>query len=114
MQDASYPFLIQEKYRAGYFTHYAGEGTIRSAKICYQGEEVDLCLCRTKAHFSQEGNTRILTLDPVDIEFYDLSVKLQSRLYFEEGTGTIRIEREILEMSDPNAQVEINEYMVAC
>ena len=33
IQDASYPFLIQEKYRAGYFTHYAGEGTVRSAKI---------------------------------------------------------------------------------
>ena len=49
--DASYPFLIQEKYRAGYFTHYAGEGTVRSAKVCYNGEEVDLCLCRTKAHF---------------------------------------------------------------
>ena len=55
VQDASYPFLMQEKYRAGYFTHYAGEGTIRSAKICHNGEEVDLCLCRTKAHFSQEA-----------------------------------------------------------
>ena len=73
-----------------------------------------MCLCRTKAHFSQEGNTRILTLDPVEIEFSDLTLKLQSRLYFEEGTGTIRIEREILEMSNPDAQVEINEYMVAC
>ena len=62
VQDASYPFLMQEKYRAGYFTHYAGEGTIRSAKICHNGEEVDLCLCRTKAHFSQEGSSRILTL----------------------------------------------------
>ncbi len=114
VQDASYPFLIQEKYRAGYFTHYAGEGTIRSAKLCYQGEEVDLCLCRTKAHFSQEGNTRILTLDPVEIEFYDLTVKLQTRLQFPEGEGTIHIEREILEMSHPDATVEINEYMVAC
>lgn len=114
VQDASYPFLIQEKYRAGYFTHYAGEGTIRSAKICYQGEEVDLCLCRTKAHFSQEGSTRILTLDPVDIEFRDLSVKLVTRMYFEEGTGAIRTERQITEMSKPDAEVEINEYMVAC
>ncbi len=114
VQDASYPFLIQEKYRAGYFTHYAGEGTIRSAKLCYQGEEVDLCLCRTKTHFSQEGNTRILTLDPVEIEFYDLTVKLQTRLQFPEGEGTIHIEREILEMSHPDATVEINEYMVAC
>ncbi len=114
VQDASYPFLIQEKYRAGYFTHYAGEGTIRSAKLSYRGEEVDLCLCRTKAHFSQEGTTRILTLDPVTIEFAGLSLTLQTKEYFEEGSGSIRIERTVLEMSDPNAQVELNEYMVAC
>ena len=120
VQDASYPFLIQEKYRAGYFTHYAGEGTVRSAKICYNGEAVDLCLCRTKAHFSEEKDengtvtARVLTLDPVDIEFEGLTVKLQTKEYFEEGTGKIRIQREILEMSDPTAKVEINEYMVAC
>lgn len=119
VQDASYPFLIQEKYRAGYFTHYAGEGTIRSAKVCYNGEEVDLCLCRTKGHFSVEKNenditTRILTLDPVDIEFEGLTIKLQTKEYFEEGNGSIRIERNILEMSDPSKTVEINEYIVAC
>ena len=114
VQDASYPFLIQEKYRAGYFTHYAGEGTVRSAKLSYKGEEVDLCLCRTKAHFSQEGNVRILTLDPVEIQFSDLTVKLQTKEYFEEGSSNIKIERHILEMSDPTAEVTLNEYMVAC
>ncbi|HCO62405.1 MAG TPA: hypothetical protein DIT49_02995 [Clostridiales bacterium] len=112
--DASYPFLIQEKYRAGYFTHYAGEGTVRSAKLCYKGEEVDLCLCRTKAHFSQEGGSRILTLDPVEIQFSDLTVKVQSIITFEEGSSAIRIDRKVLEMSDPTADVTINEYMVAC
>ena len=119
VQDASYPFLIQEKYRAGYFTHYAGEGTIRSAKVCYNGEEVDLCLCRTKAHFSEEKDasgkiTRVLTLDSVDIEFDGLTVTLQTKEYFEEGSSNIRIERTILNMSNPTAKVEINEYMVAC
>lgn len=114
IQDASYPFLIQEKYRAGYFTHYAGEGTVRSAKICHNGEEVDLCLCRTKAHFSQDGKNRVLTLDPVEIEFSDLTVKLQTVLTFIEGTGTIKTERRVLEMSNPEAEVTINEYMVGC
>ncbi len=118
VQDASYPFLIQEKYRAGYFTHYAGEGTVRSAKVCYNGEEVDLCLCRTKAHFSEEmidgKKNRVLTLDPVDIEFADLTVTLQTKEYFEEGSSKIRISRKILSMSRPDAKVEINEYMVAC
>lgn len=112
--DASYPFLIQEKYRAGYFTHYAGEGTIRSGKIRYQGEEVDLCLCRTKAHFSKEGKTRILTLDPVEIVFDGLTVTLQSVISFEEGSAQIQTERRILNMSSPGAEIEIDEYMVAC
>ncbi len=114
IQDASYPFLIQEKYRAGYFTHYAGEGTIRSAKLCHGGEEVDLCLCETHAHFSQEGKDRILTLDPVEIEFSDLTVTLQTVLTFPEGSGSIKTQRRILKMSDPDAEVTINEYMVGC
>lgn len=112
--DASYPFLIQEKYRAGYFTHYAGEGTVRSAKVIYNGEEVDLCQCRTKAHFSQQGADRILTLDPVEIAFSDLSVKVQSILTFREGSSEIKIQRKITEMSNSNAEVTIREYMTAC
>ncbi len=112
--DASYPFLIQEKYRAGYFTHYAGEGTIRSAKISHNGEEVDLALCRTHATFSQKDKARIITLDPVEIEFSDLTISLQTVITFEEGSSDIKIERNILEMSNPDAEVTINEYMVAC
>lgn len=118
VQDASYPFLIQEKYRAGYFTHYAGEGTVRSAKLRYEGEEVDLCLCRTKAHFSEadtkKGKERTLTLDPVEIEFSNLTVMLQTKVIFIEGSSEIRFVRNILEMSNPDAKLELDEYMVAC
>ena len=112
VQDASYPYLIQEKYRAGYFTHYAGEGTVRSAKIRWNGEEADLCLCRTKAHFSREGADRRLTLDPVEIVFDGLSLKLQTVITFREGDSSIRIDRRVLDISDPAAEVEIDEYMV--
>lgn len=119
VQDASYPFLIQEKYRAGYFTHYAGEGTIRSAKLVHNGEEVDLALCRTSAKFSEEQiedgkKKRILTLKPVEIEFSDLKLTLQTKVIFTEDTGDIVFERKILKMSDPDAEVILNEYMVAC
>ncbi len=109
--DASYPYLIQANYRAGYFTHYAGEGTIKSAKVSYQGEEVDLALCRTKGQFSQAGKTRILTLDPVEIVFKNLTVKIESKLHFEEGSSAIKFERKILSVSDPTKAIEINEYM---
>ncbi len=114
VQDASYPFLIQEKYRAGYFTHYAGEGTVYSAKVCCDGEEVDLCLCRTKAHVSQEGKDRMLTLDPVEIEFSQVRVTLQTVISFAEGSSEIKITRKVLSVSDPEAEVRINEYMVGC
>lgn len=112
--DASYPFLIQEKYRAGYFTHYAGEGTVRSAKVIHGKEEVDLCLCRTKAVCEKTEEGTVLTLDPVEIEFSDVTVKLQTVMTFPEGSGVIRTERKILSISDPDADIAINEYMVGC
>lgn len=114
IQDASYPFLIQANYRAGYFTHYAGEGTIKSLKVTYKGEEVDLCLCRTKAHYKEEGIRHIITLDPVTIEFSDLSMEIVSKFIFEEGSSKIEIIREVTDSSDPEAKVELNEYITAC
>ena len=114
VQDASYPFLIQANCRAGYFTHYAGEGTIRSCKLTHKGEEVDLCLTRTWAHFEKKGGTRVLTLDPVEIKFADLTVTLQTEFEFEEGSGAVKTTRCILESSDPAAKVELNEYITAC
>lgn len=114
IQEVSYPFLIQMNYRAGYFTHYAGEGTIRSCKISWKGQETDMCLCRTKAHFSQEENKRILTLDPIDIVFDGLSAKIQTVITFEEGSSRIDYRREVLEISDPNEKLDITEYITAC
>lgn len=114
IQDASYPYIIQEKYRAGYFTHYAGEGTIRSCKVCYKGEEVDLCLCRTHAHFMQTEKNRSLVLDPVEIEFNDLTIKLVTTISFIEGSSEIVFERKIIESSKPNEEVVIKEYLIGC
>ncbi len=41
-------------------------------------------------------------------------MKLQTKEYFEEGSSNIKIERTILEMSDPTLKSTLNEYMVAC
>ena len=110
--DASYPYLIQANYRAGYFTHYAGAGTLKSARISHNGEVVDLALERAKAtcEKDEEGNT-VITVDPVDVVFSDCAVKLRSRIVFEKGRGRIRFEREILE-NPSNAEITIEEYFV--
>lgn len=114
MQDASYPFLVQSLYRAGFFTHYAGEGAVKSCKFGYQGEEVDLCACRTQAVFSEDGNTRVVTLEPVTIEFADLSIKVQSVFRISEGTGEIEIIRRIIDSTNLEAAISIDEYITAC
>jgi len=113
-QDASYPFLVQSLYRAGYFTHYAGEGAVKSCKIGHAGEQVDLCTCRTLASFSEDGDTRIITLDPVTIEFADFSVQVQSIFRLAEGTGEVEIIRRVFASSNPEADISIDEYITAC
>lgn len=114
IQDASYPFLIQANYRAGYFTHYAGEGTIKSAKVSYKGEEVDLCLCRTKANYSEDGKKHIVRLSPIKIKFSDLTIEVVSTFIFEEGSSKIEVIREITDSSADGEEVEFNEYITAC
>lgn len=114
VQDVSYPFVIQANYRAGYFTHYAGEGTVKSCKVTVNGETADMCLERTKAHFRKEGDTRILTLDPVEMILGGVSVMIQSIFRMQENTGIIETERKILSVSDPEAEVTIDEYLTGC
>ncbi len=107
--DASYPYLIQINYRAGYFTHYAGAGTIKSCKISLRGESTDLCLCRTMARYEKiEGGVRI-TADPVTVTLGGVDIAVESVFTFLEGEGTVVTERRIL--SDLGGEeVTIEEY----
>lgn len=94
--DASYPYLIQANYRAGYFTHYAGAGTVRSAKIKYHGRETDLCLCRTMARFEETDDGVRITADPVTVTLDGLDITVQSVFTVVRGEGKIITERNIL------------------
>ena len=114
MQDVSYPFLIQANYRAGYFTHYAGEGTVRSCRVTCGGETADLCLTRTKARFSREGNVRVVTAEPTELILGGVRVTVQSVFRFPEGTGRVETERRVLSVSEPGARVRFDEYVTAC
>ncbi len=114
VQDASFPFLIQEKYRSGYFTHYVGEGTVRSAKLCHGGEEIDLCLCRTHARVERDDEAVRLVLDPVEIEFADCTAKVQTVHTFRRGSACVETARRLVEVSDAAARISLKEYMTAC
>jgi hypothetical protein len=108
--DASYPYLIQANYRAGYFTHYAGEGTVKSLKVSYQGEVVDTCLCRSMASVTRQGEDVLLTLDPITIDFRQLKLVIGSSFLFKRGTGEIVITRRVLNDLQ-GAKVDFEEYL---
>lgn len=94
--DASYPYLIQINYRAGFFTHYAGAGTVKSCKVSYHGKTADLCLCRTMAKYERiDGGVRI-TANPVTVTLDGLDIVIESVFTFGEGSGKIITERRIL------------------
>lgn len=107
--DASYPYLIQANYRAGYFTHYAGAGTVESCKVIYHNEETDLCLCRTMASFEKlsNGDVKIIS-NPVSVVLDNEEIKIQSIFTFKKGNGEILIERNLLNKVKDN--VTFKEY----
>jgi hypothetical protein len=114
LQDASYPFLVQSLYRAGFFTHYAGEGAVKSCKIGCGSEQVDLCTCRSQASFSENGDSCIVSLDPVTVEFSGCTVQVQSIFRMKEGSGEVEIIRKIVGSTDPQAEISFDEYITAC
>jgi len=63
---------------------------------------------------SEEGDTRILTLDPVEIEFARSTVRLQSIFRISEGTGELEIIRRVIGTTDLQATIAIDEYITAC
>jgi len=111
--DCTYPYLIESNYRAGYFTHYAGQGTIKSCQVRRGEEVVDLCLERTMASYSKEGDTIVLTTNPFEVKFIDTTLTMVSIFRFPRGTGKIEVERNILKNSS-HQEVTIEEYIVAC
>ncbi len=113
-QDASYPYIVQSRYRAGAFVHYAGEGAIKSCKVRYKDEEVDLSSCRTKGKYLEEPGARILDVSPVEVEFRNLTVKIATTYRFRENTGEIEITRKFIESSDPDTVIEIDEFLTSC
>lgn len=94
--DASYPYLIQINYRAGFFTHYAGAGTVRSCRVTCRGESADLCLCRTMASYERIDGAVRLTADPVTLTLGGLDIQVQSVFTIPDGRGEIITERRIL------------------
>ena len=94
--DASYPYLIQINYRAGFFTHYAGAGTIKSCKVSCRGQSADLCLTRTMTKYERIEGGITLTTNPVSLNLGGVDIEIQSVYTVLDGEGKVITERRIL------------------
>ena len=108
--DASYPYLIQANYRAGFFTHYAGAGTVKSCVLEYNGAKADLCLVRTMAKFTRVKNGVIVTTNEEKIRLDDLELVVASTFFFNEEKGTIEVTRRILN-DTKGKEIKVTEYL---
>lgn len=111
--NCSYPYIVQANYRAGYFTHYAGQGTLKSCLIKRGNEEVDLALERTMASFDRIGKDIVLTTNPFEVKFSDISISMRSKYVFKHGSGEMVTIREVLSDLDEKG-IELEEYIVGC
>ena len=106
--DASYPYLIQANYRAGFFTHYAGAGTTKSCIIEYKGYKADLCLLRTMASFERVSDGVIVKTNKEKIKLGDLDIEIESIFKFQESDGKLIVTRRIL--NELKEEVKLTEY----
>ena len=110
----SYPYLIQSQYRTG-IKHHSRDGSRTTVLVKYNGEEHDLCRYPARvANVIRDGAEVELVLTPVKISFTDgFTVKMQT-LYRFSGDGRIIVIRRLLEKSEPNAKVQLTEYVKGC
>ena len=107
--DASYPYLIQANYRAGFFTHYAGAGTVKSCYLEYNGHKADLCLVRTMARYEKDSDGIKITTNKESIKLGDLDLEIESEFFINEKEGFLQTTRRILnDIGDK--QIKVCEY----
>lgn len=110
----TYPYLIQSQYRSGYKHHWF-DGARTTLMMKHGGECLDMCAYNTRIEKVERTDcSSTLTLAPVDVKFDDgVEMKLQT-VYEFLPEGKISVIRRVLGISDPDAEIEIQEYVKGC
>jgi hypothetical protein len=110
----SYPFIIHSQYRTG-TSHHHSDGARTTLYLEHKDEKYDLCRCRTKVVDVQRdaAGTRV-KFSPAKIIFKDgLKAGIETTYEFP-GDGRILIHRRLSELSDPQAELRLQEYFKGC
>src|SRR6185295_10844486 len=109
LYDGSYPFILHAQYRGGWPSFMDSKSMV-SGGIRYGGETKYFRNYRTQCKHEQRADGEAVVLEPVEIAFKDVTVKVQTTVTIKKG-GEIAVTRQIVGSSLPDAEFEIVEYM---
>lgn len=109
----SYPYLIHSQYRSGISHHYS-EGAHTTLRVTYGEEDLDVGACQTRLAEGMRDETGLLArLTPAQLKFKNgPTAEIVTKFHFP-GQGKIIIERRLASISDPQAELRIQEFMRA-
>lgn len=110
----SYPYLIHSQYRSGISHHYM-DGARTTLMVTHNDQTLDLGACRTRvAEVKRDATGTHTTLTPAKLTFQDgLHAEIETTYHFP-GSGQILIARKIKALSDPQAVLQVQEYLKGC
>jgi hypothetical protein len=109
LANGNYPFILTCEHRGG-----GNGGTIHTCNIAYKGKTVSLSNYRTNCTVTTtETNQKVLEMDAIEVSVEDIELTIVSRYIFS-NDGRIQIERNIVQISDPKAEVTLEEYHRGC
>lgn len=110
--DGSYPYILHSLYRGGW-PAYMSTKSMFTCTITCNGVTVHLRTCSTGCGYEKNVIGPSAVLDPVDLDFGDVQMKVKSVITFA-GSGHIVVTREIVACSDPQAEIEVFEFFNGC
>jgi hypothetical protein len=110
LSNGSYPFLISSEHRGGFWN--SGQ----NAFLHINGREFPLWdsnRLRATVTRNAEGNGWSIEASPAVVEAAGITAKVVSRWHADDS-GAILLERELVEISDPSAELAITEWFGGC
>lgn len=103
--NGSYPFLLSYEHRT--WTFY-------SCMIHHNDKRVSVSDKRTQCSVSRNGEGKfVMTVNPITLNIDDLKFTIQS-IYTFIGDGEVEVERRLLDISDSNAAIILEEQIRGC
>jgi len=108
LYDGSYPYILHAQYRGGWPCFMDTKSMFTGAITC-RGRTVLLNHQRTQCDFRKEGGDYLAIMNPVELDFGDLTAACMTKVVFR-GAGAIEMQRTIA-CAVPDCEFEVLDFL---